>query len=154
METMVCPDCGDEYFSHVTECAECGVGLVSAEEIKVAETEKEDFLEDAGGEVVALREGDGKWIKELHRVLKKDGIKSFVSLSPDCKPGACKQICLIFVARDKAELAEESIQKHAKSINPDLGEMEKVDEDVCPACGHHTGKDALECSDCGLSLAV
>lgn len=153
MQTKICPNCGAEYFAHVTECADCGGELKTPGEIKQAEAEKERFLKSADGEAVAIREGGKDWLKELRNVLLDSGISSYISLSPGCAPGSCNSTCLLLVTRESAGLADSIIRGHYKKTHPEMNAHEEfADLERCPACGHHAGADAAECPDCGLVL--
>ncbi|MBE9504912.1 MAG: hypothetical protein IME96_12130 [Proteobacteria bacterium] len=151
MDVKLCPQCGAEYFAHITECAECKVPLQRPEELERARAE---FVSEVGEDAAPLMEGKMAELKELRRLLEKEGIKTYINHASGCKPGGCNSTSLLFVAKSNAEAAVSFLQKHFAHNNPEpSGHEEDISEDQCPACGFHAGVDAMECPDCGLVLA-
>lgn len=150
MDVKVCQQCGSEYFAHITDCADCNVPLKRPEEL---ESERSEFISDAGEDAVPLMDGKIQELKELRRLLEKEGIKSYISHAPGCKPGGCNSTSLLFVAGCNADAAISRIQRHYDDKNPDYSaHEEEIGEDQCPACGFHAGAEARQCPDCGLAL--
>ena len=150
MDVNLCPQCGAEYFAHITDCAECKVPLQRPEDL---ERERADFISEVGEDAVALTEGKMAELKDMRRVLDKEGIKAFINFASGCKPGGCNSTSILFVAKGNAEAAVSFLQKHFVPDNPeDSDHEEDITEDQCPACGFHAGVDAIECPDCGLAL--
>ena len=111
--------------------------------------------EDAHVEWVAVKEGDQDWIKELADMLTENDIPSSITLVPGCSAGTCGCKFILLVAKKNVQAAHDSIEEYYMTVHPELRESKEwADQDRCPACGHHVGKDAKECSDCGLLLII
>ena len=150
MDVKLCPQCGAEYFAHITECAECKVPLQRPEEL---ERERAGFVSEVGEDAVPIMEAKMSELKEVRRLLDKEGIKSYINHSSGCKPGGCNSTSVLFVGKGNAEAAVSFLQKHFAPNNPEHSDHEEdITEDQCPACGFHAGVDAIECPDCGLAL--
>lgn len=152
MQTKLCPQCGAEYFFHIEVCADCSVPLQDFHEIEKEEKEKARFFEEAGGEIVPVREGSVSWLKEMRRVLLDNGIKSYISLSPGCKPGNCQSTSLLFIAKKDLVNSEKHLQEYYLATHPESAVPDNENEDSCPACGHDAPQGVKECPDCGLTL--
>jgi len=152
MQTKLCPQCGAEYFSHIEECADCHIPLKDLREIEKEEEANQRFYDDAGGEVIPVREGSGPWLKELRNVLLDKGIESCISLSPGCKPGSCGSTSLLFISKKDLEYSEKYLNEHYLSTHPESNNTSHISEDTCPACGSHSPEGVKECPDCGLVL--
>ncbi len=111
--------------------------------------------EEAHDEWVAIKEETQEWIKELADMLSEKGIPSGITLVPGCSAGTCGCKFHLMVAKENVQEALANIDEYYMITHPELRESrEWADQDRCPACGHHVGKDAKECSDCGLLLII
>ena len=152
MDIRVCPSCGAEYFAHVADCADCGTALMLPEELDRLDAERDGFMRESGGKIVAIKEGETSLVKELSHVLKGSGIKSFVNLAPGCSSGSCCTSSVLLVAESDAEMAAQCLHSHHLKTNPEAADLQEYSDDSCPACGHAAGPDEAECPDCGLAL--
>ena len=82
-----CPACETEYMPHIEKCADCGATLLRHEEYVAARRNKRRLAETTVINAVAVREGDLKWLEELHSVLSDSGIPSAVTSVEGCKKG-------------------------------------------------------------------
>ncbi len=111
--------------------------------------------EEAHDEWVAIKEETQEWIKELADMLSENGIPSRLTLAPGCSAGTCGCKFRLLVTKEDVQTALDRIDKYYMTVHPELRESQEwADQDRCPACGHHVGKDAKECSDCGLLLII
>ncbi len=111
--------------------------------------------EEAHDEWVAIKEETQEWIKELADMLSEKGIPSGITLAPGCSAGTCGCKFHLMVAKENVQEALANIDEYYMITHPELRESrEWADQDRCPACGHHVGKDAKECSDCGYFLLL
>ena len=111
--------------------------------------------EEAYSEWAAVKEGDQDWIKELADMLTENGIASGMTLAPGCSAGTCGCRFILLVAEKDVQEALANIDEYYMAVHPELRESKEwADQDRCPACGHHVGKDAKECPDCGLLLII
>ena len=111
--------------------------------------------EETHEEWVAIREDTQELIKELSDMLSENDIPSGITLAPGCSAGTCGCRFILLVSRENAQDALDSIDEYYMTVHPELRESKEwADQDRCPACGHHVGKDAKECSDCGLLLII
>ena len=109
--------------------------------------------EEAHDEWVPIKEDMTEWIQELSKMLFENDIPSRIALAPGCSAGTCGCRYILLVNEKDVRVALESIEEHYMELHPEIRESnEWVDQGRCPACGHHVGKDAKECSDCGLVL--
>jgi len=106
-------------------------------------------------EWVAIKEDTQDWTKELADMLTEMGVPTLLKLAPGCSAGTCGCKFQIMVARENVQDALAHIDEHYMITHPELRvSKEWADQDRCPACGHHVGKDAKECPDCGLLLII
>jgi len=111
--------------------------------------------EEAYDEWVAIKEETQEWIKELADMLSENGIPSRLKLAPGCSAGTCGCKFHLLVAKVDVQAALDRIDEYYMEVHPELRESQEwAEQDRCPACGHHVGKDAKECSDCGLLLII
>ena len=111
--------------------------------------------EEAYDEWVAIKEETQEWIKELADMLSEKGIPSGITLAPGCSAGTCGCKFHLMVAKENVQEALANIDEYYMITHPELRESQEwAEQDRCPACGHHVGKDAKECSDCGLLLII
>ncbi|GJQ60199.1 MAG: hypothetical protein D8M57_03275 [Candidatus Scalindua sp. AMX11] len=105
------------------------------------------------GEWVIIKDDLQEWIKELSSMLQEKGIPSRIALTPGCSAGKCGSTYLLLVTKENARIALENIEEYYMVLHPEIRESQEwVAQGRCPACGHHVGVDARECSDCGLML--
>lgn len=154
MQVKVCPSCGTEYFAHVAECADCHVPLKLPEEAARDMEEEPSVSNGVGADAVPIREGILSWLKELRVVLEGKGIPSGINTSNEgCSPGGCGTTAILFVSKEHVEVANTLLEQYYIDTHHEMDEgMGPHGEDICPACGSHTGTDAKECPDCGLAL--
>ncbi len=106
-------------------------------------------------EWVAIKEETQEWVKELADMLSENGIPSRLMLAPGCSAGTCGCKFRLLVAKEDVQVALDRIDEYYMTVHPELRESQEwAEQDRCPACGHHVGKDAKECSDCGLLLII
>ncbi|MEP9412378.1 MAG: hypothetical protein HRF42_13460 [Candidatus Brocadia sp.] len=79
----LCPECGLEYYTHVSECADCGIPLKISEEIGKKGNNKPDVTAHLHDEWVAIMEEGKEGIRELSDLLSGNGgISSKIALAP------------------------------------------------------------------------
>jgi hypothetical protein len=111
--------------------------------------------EEAYDEWVAIKEETQEWSKELADMLSENGIPSRLTLAPGCSAGTCGCKFRLLVTKENVQEALDRIDEYYMTVHPELRESQEwADQDRCPACGHHVGKDAKECTDCGLLLII
>jgi len=151
----ICPDCEVEYLPHIEKCADCGSVLLLHEEHRQAQEEKKRLMKKAIDNAVVLREGDLKWLGELHNVLINAGIPCTVISDPSCKKGCCGTTCRLIVSKDDTERAQGRITEYYMELHPELrASNELITRGKCPACGTPVGPSDKECPDCGLTLII
>ncbi|MBI5236757.1 MAG: hypothetical protein HY886_11005 [Deltaproteobacteria bacterium] len=150
MDTKTCPECGAEYFSHVTTCKRCDTLLVS--DTAAATPQASAPPDDSDAEdLVCIEECRLDRAQELVNALEKIGFKS-----KTLKMGSTKTCGAygVFVAGEL--IADEAIRKldeHWRKLYPELkGATERANEGQCPACGADASASPDECPDCGLKL--
>lgn len=150
-----CPECNTEYYSHIENCADCSVPLVTQSKMEELKHNKRNVSGNASSEPVAVREGDKSWIQEVYNHLETKGFTAKITCSPDCSPGRCGETFQIVVPSEDAEEAAQCIEEYNHEAHPELKESyNNSSEGKCPACGHDVGFEATECSDCGLMLLI
>ncbi len=106
-------------------------------------------------EWVAIKEDTQDWTKELADMLTEKGIPSLLTLAPGCSAGTCGCKFHLMVAKENVQDALKNVDEYYIITHPELQESKELeDQDRCPACGYDVGKDAKECSDCGLLLII
>lgn len=151
----ICPRCRSEYYPHVETCAGCGAVLLSAEEHAGRQEAKRRCLEQPLEDPVALREGEARWMEELHGVLIDEGIPCRLHSDPECRRGCCGGTCRLLVSRRDAERADGRIEEYFAEIHPEVrASRELLSRGKCPACQGDVEADAIECPDCGLILLI
>src|SRR3989304_9407946 len=85
----LCPECGSEYYAHISVCADCGVPLKMPEEIEKKNDNNPDVVTDLRDEWVVIREEEKEGIRELSELLSRNGISSKIGLAPGCSAGKC-----------------------------------------------------------------
>ncbi len=106
-------------------------------------------------EWVVIREDTQDWTKELADMLTEKGVPTLLKLAPGCSAGTCGCKFQLMVPKENLQEALENVDEYYIITHPELKESKEwEDQDRCPACGHHVGKDAMECPDCGLLLII
>jgi hypothetical protein len=155
---LFCPRCESEYMPSVSECADCGVALVT--ESQLGERSAEVLPEVR--ELVLIRASSVGWAQNLSALLADAGIShrieavrggdedDLVRRRPnDLLPFG------VYVRGEDEQAARAIDAAHLRSEIPDLpDEVEgSHDAEACPACGTAVAPGATECADCGLALA-
>ena len=154
-QIKVCPDCATEYFSHIKDCADCGTLLLSPEENRKVQQEKERCMGQALEDQIVVREGELEWMKELYNVLIDAGIPCVINADAGCKKGCCGGRDRLFVSSRDLGRANERIDEYYVEIHPEMqASKDMSSQGKCPACGSQVDSDAAECSDCGLTLMI
>lgn len=154
-EVKVCPDCATEYFAHIKACADCGTPLLLPEEIRKAQEEKDWCRKRELQDRVPVRDGDLQWMQELQSVLIESGIPCSVSTGDGCNNRCSGGKHYLLVSSPDLKRARDRIDQYYAEIHPEIqASQEMVRQGRCPACGSPVVPDAVECSDCGLTLII
>jgi hypothetical protein len=154
-EMKICPDCSCDYLSHVETCVDCGTVLISLEENARRQDERKFCAEKTLENPVAVREGELRWLEELHGVLIGSGIPCRVHADPSCRKGCCGTGCQLLVSERDAGKANARIEAYFSEVHPEIrASQEMISQGKCPACGHTVGPAEVECPDCGLTLLI
>lgn len=149
----LCPECGSEYYAHISACADCGVPLKIPEEIEKKRDMKPDVATHLPDEWVAIREEGKEGIRELSGLLSRNGIPSQIALAPGCSTGKCGCRYLLIVAKSEATAAHNCIEEFHTQKYPEIKTSQEWElQGRCPACGYCVSPDTKECPDCGLLL--
>ncbi|MEJ2696279.1 MAG: zinc ribbon domain-containing protein [Candidatus Sulfobium sp.] len=151
----ICPDCEAEYFPHIEKCADCGAVLLLPEEYQRAQEEKRRLMAKAIENEVPVREGDLKWMGELHGVLIDSGIPCTVRSDAGCTKSCCGDKCRLVVSPQDVDRAQERIERYFMEMHPEIrASNELANQGRCPACGSPVSAGDTECPDCGLMLVI
>jgi len=154
-QIKICPECRTEYFPHIECCADCGALLLSPEENKMAQEEKNRQVDKDSWSPVIVRKGSIQWMNELSDVLTASGIPCVVSAEEGCSKGGCGATYFLLVSSPNGEVAHERIEEYCSEIHPEIKDsQELISQGKCPACGCTVGHDVVECPDCGLTLLI
>ncbi|MEK7773247.1 MAG: hypothetical protein AAB307_02780, partial [Deltaproteobacteria bacterium] len=147
-DIKICPECGAEYFPHITVCAGCEVPLIRPGE----EAKRE--LPELQGSSVCIEEGDIHRVNDLARGLKSAGIEYEIMKMGTGKACSSSGGFGIFVDSALARAAVQAIDEFLHSTYPELKDaQDRMDAGLCPACGADLrGSTSGECPDCGLNL--
>jgi hypothetical protein len=138
-----CPDCGEEYQPHVTECVECGGVLQDRRDGDVREPEP--VLPPGEYEKVV----DGLTAATAERLVKR-----FIAAGLPVKVESVGYgLCLSARLEDRAAVlaileGEGAVPRQPDAEVPAVG----TEGGACPACGTTVGAGTVECPDCGLLL--
>jgi predicted amidophosphoribosyltransferase len=149
----VCSTCGAEYSLRAESCADCGGKLVSPEDY-------EERFEPLANEeeVVLIREGAPRYLKELAQHMTKNGIRASIAFHGG-QPGSCPSGGVrfgLYVPKADHDAAKEidrvqwlqGAPDHATSFEYKEQEL----QGTCPACETALPKGATECPECGLAV--
>lgn len=165
-ELNYCPCCREEYRADIVTCADCGIALISGQQMQTlhgAGVEPGRSMVITEGEpVCTVRKGGLQAIKNLQEYLRRHGLPSLVAKEPGAACG-CRGVEVLLQVReeDLAEVLKVLAQEHWETTaladhdtcpvdavyNPEAGEA------VCPACGCRFSTSLAECPDCGLCFA-
>ncbi|MFO7760313.1 MAG: zinc ribbon-containing (seleno)protein DG [Thermodesulfobacteriota bacterium] len=164
-EFKYCPKCRDEYRANVEYCAECGIRLLTGEEMAAATGKGSKNVAGPveltpSDDIVPVQQGDIKELKGTAAALKKEGIASILigKEEPGCcvSPGA-----YLAVRREDVPEAGQIVRHYWEQttgfstydtsscevvFNKDAGEA------TCPACGSNFQTHNGTCPNCGLCL--
>lgn len=167
-----CPRCSDEYRWDIQSCADCGLELLSGEQM-MALLNSRDQGKGAGFRspeigpeepVVTVRKGAAALLKQLHMCLSQQGVPSLVlgDGTGNCGRG-CRGPELLLQVRpgDVAEALAILDQEHWRTTGladhdvrlAGLVYDSSAPEAVCPACGFCFSTEAGVCPDCGLCFS-
>jgi hypothetical protein len=166
-EMNYCPACGDEYRADQTTCAACDRELISGTQKLALIREKEKQRSgrsmeiSVDDELVTLRKGALKDIKQLQYLLAKDRIPAMLAGDEQsCGKGCCGPEMYLQVRKSDAESAmavlNEDFIKSTALSNHDMTHTDAVyvqgaEANVCPACGcQFSPYVENNCPECGL----
>jgi len=166
-EMNYCPACGDEYRAAATRCVACDMDLISGSEKLVEILEKEQLLATRtmefapDDELVILRKGPLKEMKELQKLLSKQRIPAMlVGDEKSCGQGCCSPEMFLQIKKSDGESAMAVLsQDYIKStalkshdlVHVDTVFVQEAESNICPACGCRFGSGAeMICPECGL----
>jgi hypothetical protein len=147
-----CPDCGEEYQPHMTQCIDCGTAL--KEKLEGAETpplnappEGEALPSLPPGDY--LRVADGLTAQAVEPV-----VRLFVAERIPVKVES-SGYGLILSARSEDRAAVVAILER-EGVIPKQSDAPAVAAEggPCPACGTHIKPGTVECLECGLLLGA
>jgi hypothetical protein len=156
---LVCPECLAEHTLSVTDCADCGVELVSPAAIAAAETELAEF--PPASELDCVRVAPLAWVRALSDGLERGGVAHRVEPAreedaPDGQNAGIfdgAQLFGLFVRASDTAAARELDRAIAVQLLPDEAPpLAEGEEENCPACSSPLAADVLECEECGLRL--
>jgi hypothetical protein len=154
-DVKICPECGAEYFAHVQECNECGVGLVHPEErAKMEEARGEEPVhEGAEDPLVCVEEGSLSRVTEVAGALESVGIVNEIVKEEGPEGGCSKgERFSLLVPRNLAKGAVKAIEDYWHRLHPEIKEAkEMLGKGLCPCCGSNV-EGMPVCPECGLEL--
>jgi hypothetical protein len=145
----LCPECGAEYFAHITECGTCEVALIFPEELEKGPAPK------AEGDLVPIMQGDLQKMKEIAYGLKSKEIECQVLNAGGVGSSCCSSDggYAVFVHQSIAREAARAADEVYRKLHPEIDEMdERYRQGQCPACGADARNAPGVCQDCGLNL--
>lgn len=148
-QVKICPQCGAEYYAHITTCKSCDVELIFPHERE----EYERKLPNPEGELVCVEEGNYQRIMELATALTNAGIEPSVFKFSAEKGCASKGDFGLFVHQNIAEETAKIIDEFWHKLYPELKEIEdRLSKGLCPACGAALMGSTNVCPECGLNF--
>ncbi len=169
-ELKYCPRCNDEYRADIVTCAECGVELLTGNQMEAMLEERRRGRKGRsmeigpGEELVAVRSGPVLQIKELQVILEDHGIPSLVVKAGGggCGKGCCGTDLVLQVrmddAREVVRILEEEHVRGTGLAEYDTSHADAVfntaaEQATCPACGCTFPTTTTTCPECGLCFA-
>jgi len=167
-----CPRCRDEYRWDIQSCADCGLELLTGEQM-MAMLNSRHHGKGAGScsleigpdePVVTVRKGAAALIKQLHKFLAQQGVPSLIlgDGAGNCNRG-CRGPELLLQVRpaDVPEALAILDREHWRTTGLADHDVRLADsvydssapEAICPACGFCFSTDAGACPDCGLCFS-
>jgi hypothetical protein len=168
-ELNYCPVCGDEYRADRIICAACDQELISGRE-KLAQIEEKEQLFSSRSmelspddELVILRKGPLKDIKQLQKLLAKERIPGVLAGDEQsCGKGCCGPEIYLQIRKNDVEpamavLSQDFIKSTALSSHDmtyvDAVYVQGAESTDCPACGCRFSPSVEKnCPECGLCL--
>ncbi len=151
-DIKICPECGAEFYSHISECNGCDVPLIHPDATPVTTGVPQVPDSDEALRLVTIEQGDLAKISELHNVLTVRGLPSEV-INATAAAGSCNGGFLLQVPEYIKKTAVTAINDHWHELHPELGDaVEREESGQCPACGFTLDSTPENCPDCGLNL--
>lgn len=145
-----CPDCHEEYLTHVTICVDCGAELVPREEGQ----QPPDQADQIGG----LPRGHYEPILHVDRAVELEelvGNLAAAGVPARVQPSQRGQGFVLGVRAEDQEAARE-ILGHLTAAEPAATDDAAFDAQHgyrrCPACDTPLAAGAQECPECGLTV--
>lgn len=152
-EIKPCPECGSEYYAHVSECDDCGIPLKMSEEIEKKRNNKPDVTAHLHDEWVTIVEEGKEGTSELADLLSRNGISSKIALAPGCSTEKCGCRYLLLTTKSDERAAHDYIGEFHTQKYPEIKTSQEWEsQERCPACGYCVSPGTKECPDCGLFL--
>lgn len=163
-----CPQCKEEYRSDIIQCADCATELITGKQLLTALKQKKDLKANRDmnikpeDELVDVRKGPIRDIKQTQTLLESHGIPAVIVKDKSCGKGCCGPDVLLKVrATDLHEAASvfENEYKNSTALHEhDTSYSHSVfnagaGETTCPACGFTFSTQSTTCPDCGLCFA-
>lgn len=147
MHVRVCRECGEEFRPEITVCSDCGGELADRfedEDLGLAGLGREagptsEGAVDLGPMQVVASSDKAAELEQAAQALGAAGIRFVVKGSP-----------YRFDLLVPEALRERALERLAAEEPADPGAQPPAN---CPACGASVAAGAVECRDCGLSLA-
>jgi hypothetical protein len=148
-----CPDCGEEYQPHMTQCIDCGSALLErleheAPQLRASSGAEENTPENIPpGDYLTMADGlSAERAEAVVHLLVQAGIPVKVQAKG-------YGLCLSARMADRSAVVEilereGAIPKQPEATAPVVG----ADGGPCPACGARIKPGAVECVDCGLRI--
>ncbi len=151
MDTKTCPECGAEYFSHVTACKHCDVELASNTDTATPHASAPPDDSDTE-DLVCIEECRLDRAQELVNALEKIGFKP-KALKMGSSKTCGTEAYGVFVAGSSSDEAIRKLDEHWRKLYPELKDAaERANAGQCPACGALLRNSPDKCPDCGLNL--
>ena len=165
-EFKYCPHCGDEYRKDFSDCAGCGIELITGKE--AMKNYGGDVRQSASSPIsendtlVTIRRGALLDMKELKRNLQKKAIPSLLVKDASCSKGCCggPEMVLNVRAEDIEKANEVIASLYAESTRIEEFDSRRGDalfnpfasQTTCPACGKIFQPNRPDCPECGLNF--